>query len=538
VSGLFIPGGPKRFAHQHRGLVDLIQRKGKSGLIFDPGTGKTATALDYTSLLALKLPSGEARVLVIAPISACDSWLDQAPTYVAEDVGIWGQQLGGSIEERAYDLAALGGIRPFEKTHTRLHGERRAERVITRRGGPGFVGGPGKQRGSGQLVMAVVNLDSFASRQPIKGRKSVLRVDLMIDAVRRFSPDFVIVDESHKIKGVSANVSRAASRLTAIAPRRAILTGTLMPHSPLDVFAQFRFLDPLAFGYQDATGRQHPATFGSFRNRFAVTGGYMGKEVVAFKNLDDMQDVLSQHVTVARKEDALDLPPSTPIEVPVHLDTRESTTYEQMRQQLAVQVSPSVVASVPNRLAMLMRLRQITSGLLVDDNGVRHEIGTSKIRVIHGLVEDTLAGEIRIVVFCHFRPEIAALSAALASPGTEVRTITGDTPVAQRLAIRREFGSSDPRRIVLVAQTSTMSLGVNELVTASHAIFGSLPNKRDDFVQAKDRLDRQGQTRPVTFWFCMAPGTVDEVIYRSHEERTNLETALLRHVQGGPVPTY
>jgi SNF2 family DNA or RNA helicase len=75
---------------------------------------------------------------------------------------------------------------------------------------------------------------------------------------------------------------------------------------------------------------------------------------------------------------------------------------------------------------------------------------------------------------------------------------------------------------------------VNELVTASHAVFGSMSQQRDDYEQAKARLDRQGQTKPVTFWHCLAPKTVDEVVMAAHQRRDDLEAAMLAHVMNPP----
>src|SRR5699024_6158314 len=98
---------------------------------------------------------------------------------------------------------------------------------------------------------------------------------------------------------------------------------------------------------------------------------------------------------------------------------------------------------------------------------------------------------------------------------------------------RKRFGSDDPSRLILVAQIQTMSMAVNELVTASHAVFGSLSQRRDDLIQAQDRIHRIGQTRPVTFWYALAPKTVDEVIMRSHRQRTDLEKAMLDHIRSG-----
>ena len=143
----------------------------------------------------------------------------------------------------------------------------------------------------------------------------------------------------------------------------------------------------------------------------------------------------------------------------------------------------------------------------------------------------------RIVVFGFFAQEIADLAEALSKRpprSTRVEVISGSTPSAERVAIRRRFRDTEghPERTVLVAQIKTLSLAVNELVTASHAIFGSLSQQRDDYVQARDRLNRIGQERPVTFWHAVAPGTVDAVILQSHRERTNLETAMLRHIRG------
>ena len=51
------------------------------------------------------------------------------------------------------------------------------------------------------------------------------------------------------------------------------LTGTPAHTSPLDVYAQYRFLDPGIFG----------ANFSAFRDRYAVMGGYGGYQVVAYR---------------------------------------------------------------------------------------------------------------------------------------------------------------------------------------------------------------------------------------------------------------
>ena len=516
----FIPGGPERYEHQVRGLMKLIETRGRAALLFDPGLGKTATAIDYMSLLALKSPTREVRVLVVCPLAAVDTWVLQMDTFASPQVAFTAEVLGGSIKDKVAALSARGPAGVNRSLHARKAVVRRSRGVDS------------LDRPAGDLprvVLAVVNIDIFASRSEQGSRTTA---DLVLAGVRDFAPDLVVVDESHRIKSASGNSSRLLARVAQIVPRRVILTGTVMPHSPLDVYAQWRFLDPTAFG-PEVAGERRSCTLGHFRSRFAVMGGWMGKEIVRYQRLDEMQDVMARNAVVARKEDALDLPPVTDVLVPVELSAAERRAYEQMRKDLAVALAGDAEANVPNRLAQMMRLRQITSGYLPDDNGVIHRVGESKARTIASIVNDNLAGEKRVVVFCNFRHEIAALAPLLASAGTEVLTVTGDTSSAERIAIRQRFGSSDSARLVLVAQVRTMSLAVNELVTASHAVYGSLSQLRDDYVQSRDRLNRIGQTKPVTYWLAVAPGTVDEVILQAHQQRENLETAMLRHIQDG-----
>jgi SNF2 family DNA or RNA helicase len=137
------------------------------------------------------------------------------------------------------------------------------------------------------------------------------------------------------------------------------------------------------------------------------------------------------------------------------------------------------------------------------------------------------------VVFCYFTHEVHALAAALARKDTVVEVITGETANAERIAIRKRFGdlAAHPERTILVAQIKTISLAVNELVTASNAIFGSLSQQRDDWTQGRDRLHRIGQVWPVTFWYAVVRGTVDEVILNAHQNRLDLETQMLRYLK-------
>ena len=551
----FIPGGPDRYAHQKMALKKLISVGGVGALLMEPGTGKTAVTLDFMSVLALKQPEidgvREARVLVIAPLAAVDTWVQQAKTWVSPQVNYWAEAVGGSIKQRAETLAARGGQRMtkdplrrrsingvLQDTPDRAEGWQRSwdwsgraseGRTLRRSDGPDGLG-----KDKPRLIIEAINIDTLGRRDVVSKSKTL--ADVVLDGIKRYRPHLVVIDESHRIKGQSSNVSRMADRIGQVVDKRIILTGTVMPAGPLDVFSQWRFLDPFAFGDLDEDGVRRRATFQRFQNRYAVLGGYMGKQVTGYRNMDELQKVMGERAAVVLKRDALDLPPVIETVVPVMLTPAEKKAYLEMKKNLSVAFASTAAgptATVNNRLVQVMRLRQITAGHLPDDMGIVREIGTSKADTIASLVHDTLVSEKRIVIFTLFTHELEMLARKIEKQGTVVEKISGATPNDERMAIRRRFGDlqGHPERTVLIAQIKTLSLAVNELVTAQNIIFGSLSQQRDDLIQAIDRLNRIGQKgEKVTVWFAEAPGTIDSVIHQSHRDGTDLEMAVLDHV--------
>lgn len=486
------------FDHQTEGMQRLIENDGTYALLWDPGTGKTKVVVDYLGWLA-SAANAEVRALVVCPKAVTDSWVSQMNQFLSEAVRNFSGVMYGTINEKAAMLADFG-----------------CKLVVD----------------APMVTMAVINLEALSSRRQISQTSSKLHSDLLLDAVKRFNPHVLIVDESHRIKGKSSNAGKLLARMAKVVKRRILLTGTPMPHSPLDVWSQWKVLDDTGF----ATNGK-PWSFSQFQQKYAIMGGWMGKEVTGFQFLDDLERRMSKRSMALRKEDALDLPPAIDCGVTYEMDPAERRAYDKMKKDLIVSLDSGAVMSAPSKLTMMLRLRQITAGFVRADDGSINFIGDSRQAATLSLLEDLMATEHRVVVFAWARPEVdrlvAAINASKQLNGTKAWGITGDTPDQTRLHLRQAFAKMDETRQVLVCQWRTVSLGINEFVAASHAIFLSLSQQRDDLIQGKGRLDRQGQTKPVTFWRLYAQGTVDEVIWQSHKDRTNLEDALLAHIRSG-----
>lgn len=510
--------------HQTEGVKFLDSVDGIGALLWDPGVGKTGATLAWVDQLAAK--QKEVRVLVVAPLTAVDTWVLQSPMFM--DSVVKARMLQGSTTSILQKISVSGNWADVPSTSIMANhkGSRNAQL-------------------SGQrvtiLTMSAGALSSYCDDNVKRVR--VLR------AIRKYKPHVVVMDESHIIKAATSNISKAMYQIGQCAPHRIILTGTVNPKDILDCYGQWRFLAPWTFSDQyhepftkkplTMTRAQaasvRPWDWTRFKTRYAVAGGYKGKGIGGFQNEEDLKDRVAERSHVMTKDEALDLPPVTDVDVHVQLSPREARAYKEMAEELVAEMDDGSLVEAINALAKMMKLRQVAAGFIKDtDTGEVHVIGDSLRKAVKEVVEVRLAGEQRLVVFAYFRSECQLLADALKQKGVTVELITGTTPARERLAIRQRFAdvSGNPGRTILVAQQRTMSLSVNELVVAQNAVYASMSERRDDWVQSRGRLDRNGQEgQHVTFWNVFSPGLIGQIMLERHKDRGNLERALLDHIR-------
>ncbi len=79
-----------------------------------------------------------------------------------------------------------------------------------------------------------------------------------------YNADLVITDEAHKLKENRTSQSKGMHHIGDKARYKLLLTGTVITNRELDVFSQYRFLNPQIFG----------TSFYAFRNQYFDMGGY------------------------------------------------------------------------------------------------------------------------------------------------------------------------------------------------------------------------------------------------------------------------
>lgn len=354
------------------------------------------------------------------------------------------------------------------------------------------------------LEAAIERADGSAAPLLVVVNYETVWRDAVREMLRRYVWDNVIYDESHKIKNPNGKASKFAHGMRKKARHVLLLSGTPMPHSPLDIFSQFKAAAPTIFG----------ENFTAFRRRYAVIGPHGASHVVGFQRLDELRERILP-ITFQASKDCLDLPEQMTEVVEVELSALAKKTYSQLATRFYAEVENDEITAA-NALVKLLRLQQITGGFVPNDAGAMVEIDTSKREALFDLIEGM--GDEPVVVFCRFSADIDSVRIVcdqLSGDGRRVgfRELSGRE---NQLHDWQEGGGQ-----VLGVNIRSGGAGI-DLTRARYCIFYSVGFSLGDFEQAINRVHRPGQGRPVTYYHLVAKKTVDEDVYAALEKRANV----------------
>ena len=328
------------------------------GLLFEMGCGKTLTAIMIAGT-AYQMGKVE-KVLVVAPTSVCSVWPKDFAEFADFKANI--KVLLGDKNRRLKLLNDLDNF-PFKA-----------------------------------LKVAVINYEST-------WREGIF------DALYEWNADMIICDESQRIKSHDAEQSKAMHKLGDQAKYKLILSGTPVQNNAIDLYSQYRFLDPTIFG----------TNFYQFRNRYAIMGGFNRHQIVGYKDLDQL--IQKEHSIAYRvtKDEALDLPEQTFLQRYITMSAKEKNIYDRIKRESFAELESGGQISATTVLTKLLRLQQFTGGFLVADGEEKPElVSKGKLNALEEIVDDyvvdavdTMSAKLALVTHCHAAgvPIICAMGA-------------------------------------------------------------------------------------------------------------------------------
>lgn len=313
----------------------------------------------------------------------------------------------------------------------------------------------------------------------------------------------LILDESTIIKNRTAQITKDITEFSKQCAQVYILSGKPAPNTPLDYFTQVRIVHPNIFGN----------SFTKFRDNFFFQYDFMGYD---WRLRPEKQELFSKLLSlcsiVVSKADCLDLPEKTYLIREVELGTEARRYYSEMEKEQLVLLRDRDIAA-PNKLASLMKLRQISSGFIIDtDAGVTERLDKAKVNELKSVIEEL--GDEKAIIWINFKEEVRAIEEMLQAGGyTYVTAYQGTANVDDSI---EAFKKNEAQFII--AHPKTLKYGVtftgNSMVkNCTYAIYYSLSYSFEDYYQSHDRIYRKGQTEPCTFIFLLGKDTIDYNLY-------------------------
>lgn len=332
-----------------------------------------------------------------------------------------------------------------------------------------------------------------------------------VDALVRWKADVIIFDESHLIKTHSSKRSKAAYKLSKSTTRVLLLTGTPIPKRWYDIFGQFRALDDTIFG----------SSWTKFRLKYALMGGYMGKEIIGCADYDAISAIIANHSIRVLRSDVFDEPSTDTPVIPVDFEPKARALYDELRKQYVAELDNESFVTASMATTRLMRLQQFCGGFIKTDEGDIVQVSSAKLNVLKDLVRTKVDGGEQVVIFHRYTAEGDAIRKALAE--FRVSSINGSVDETNRKKARDTFqeGGLD----AIVVQIATGAMGIT-LDRAHINIFYSLDFSLSNYQQAKDRIMGRNQHSDVTNYFIVVEKSIDAKVMKTLKKDEDIASSI------------
>jgi SNF2 family DNA or RNA helicase len=327
----------------------------------------------------------------------------------------------------------------------------------------------------------------------------------------------LVIDESTIIKNHKAQQTKSAFRLASMASYRRILSGTPFAQSPLDGWAQGRFLDPAVLPYKSYT---------VFKAMFAeeeaiVLGNRRFNKVVGYKNQDLFAEHWKDHSFRVTKKECLDLPDKIYTQVYVEMSKEQKKAYQDLKEHAMTLIADGLLTT-PNAITLMGKLHQIVCGNVKDDDGNVFRLPCPRLSKLEEMLDET---DDKVIIWAHYREDIKRIQEMVGDEGV---SYYGEVTHADRAVAIKRF-NEDPETRYFIANKSA-SRGLT-LISSATTIYYSNTYELETRLQSEDRNHRIGQSRHVTYTDIICPNTVDERIIEALHRKNDISNNILTQLK-------
>ena len=463
----------------------------KRALFCSPRTGKTLATICSLSRHIEEGDKPVSRVLVVAPLTFVSNWADYL-----EEFG------------------------PVERLYAKTSKEAQEFIVNYNRS---------KLKKFGKVRSIVISYEKLANitretRNPDGSLKSSCKSGC-IDQLLAWRPDAVIIDEAHRISGVSAKQARACRRLAWSASWVRTLTGTPVPNHVGSLWGHMVCIDPETW---DA------ASYGRFKQNYLaedprIPGKVLGWKTDAIK--ESFEANIRSNACVVHREDVFG-PDSWTVQIrKVPMPEKARAFYNKLAEKWVAELEGGTKAEATHMLTRMQRLQQIACGFVKNEAGDEIIVHRAKAEAIGEDLSEIVAQGEKVVIYYKFRMEGKMILEEIAKKFRHVPCahVEGGVSATARREIAETFNKKRGSSIV-VAQIKTMTEGVS-LAEADHVIYASQTFSYILEEQSRDRVYKRGEdgkaaARCVTYY--RVPKTIEDYVAKIVSGKQPMHDAVMK----------
>lgn len=466
----------KPYKHQMEGVIYGLEHE--SFLLGDDqGLGKTKEIIDIA--MCRKQTDGLKHCLIICGINGNKyNWADEVKIHSREDSWILGtrftkrppiKMIEGSTKDKMEDLNNIP------------HQFFWITNIETLRGG------------------------SFKEKQ---GKRTVTRFPIaekIQELCDRGIIGMIAFDEAHKAKNPDSQQGKALLSIDCKGPKIP-MSGTFVLNNPLDLYLPLKWA-----GFETHS-------FYAYKQHYCTMGGFGGKEIVGYKNLDELRSMVSKVMLRRVKGDVLDLPPKVHTIEWVDAYPEQKSLYKDVRDQVRDNIDKVKVH--PDPLSEMLRLRQVTGYPGILSSTVTK---SAKMDRMEELVEEEVLVGGKAIIFSNWSEMTNVIRNKLKKYNPAY--ITGEVGSVQRMKEKDRF-QNDPDCKVMIGTIGALGTGFT-LTAAQLVIFVDEPWNRGIKDQAEDRAHRIGTRGTVRIVTILTRDTVDEGVYNLVQKKGKMADLLV-----------
>ena len=322
--------------------------------------------------------------------------------------------------------------------------------------------------------------------------------------------DVLILDESHRAKNISSNISKNIKKISSKTPNVYLFTGTPQDKQRHEIFAQLYLLyDHFMPGKT------------RFINRYFNLDDYYKPKSEKRDFSQELTEMIESISWGKETDDVVDLSACPENNIYIQCP-HPGLYYEQLIDDRIIEFSDGSAVVADSKALLKIKLREMCSGFVRVERGT--QTGTRTFPNPKELpLRNLLSTLPHAIIYTEFKRDIKNVTEICDSIKASYVVVDGSTKKAGELIDRFKNGQVK----FLIMQNKSGSAGL-DLTCTNNIVFYTLPESYITFKQCKGRIRRPGQTKICNYYYLLCENSLEYDMIKSLKKKKSFTTRVFK----------